>query len=410
MKEKLYKYADVLLKECLKLKQNQPLFISVNIERNDFALIVAELAYQMGCKDVYIETTNPYEKYLTLKYLEPTEMKKMTIWKKEKWNEYAKKDAAFLMLVSENPGLMKDIPTDKVVEMTNFSLQNRKDFNEARNKQSLAWCIGAVPTLSWAKQVFPKEKDPLNKLWNCIFKTCNLTEENPVEFLKEKMNTMRKRAEVLNNYRFTKLIYKNKMGTNLTIGLPKNHLWCTAEQELITGTTIIPNYPSEEIFTSPDMNEVNGIVYASKPLCYQDVLIDDFYIEFKKGKVVNAKAKKGNDTLQKLLKSCKNIDYLGEVALVPYDSPISNLNMIFYETLFDENAACHLALGDSFPECIKDGEAKTKEQLLKEGLNNCDNHVDFMIGTKDLEIIGLTEDKKEIIIFEDGNFSKLFDI
>ena len=410
MKEKQILYAETLLKECLKLKKDQPLFISVNIERNDFAMIVAETAYKMGCKDVYVELTNPYEKYLSLKYLDIKDMEQMTIWKKEKWNEYAKKDAAFLMLVSENPGLMKDIPTDKVVEMTNYSLQNRKDFNEARNKQSLAWCIAAVPTTSWAKQVFPKEKNSLDKLWNCIFKTCNLNEKNPMAYLKEKMQIMSNRAELLNKYRFTKLIYKNKLGTNLIIGLPKNHIWCTAEQKLINGTTIIPNYPSEEIFTSPDMKATNGIVYASKPLCYQDVLIDDFYIEFKDGKAIKAKAKKGNDTLQKLLKSCDNIEYLGEVALVPHNSPISNLNMIFYETLFDENASCHIALGDSFPECIKDGENKTKKELFQKGLNNCDNHVDFMIGTKDLEIIGLTEDNKEIVIFEKGNFSDTFNI
>lgn len=409
MKEQT-KYAKILLKECLKLKKNQPLFISVNVERYDFARIVTNIAYELGSKDVYVELVDPYEKHNTLQYLSIEELKSHHLWNKAKWDEYAKKDAAFLMLVSETPGLMKDIPTDKVVTMTDYSLKTRKCFNEARDKQSLAWCIAAVPTELWAKKIFPNDNDCVNSLWNCIFKTCEINTINPEEKLKNKIDTMAKRAKLLNDYHFKKLIYKNKLGTDFEISLLDKTIWCTACQKLITGTTIIPNFPSEEIFTSPDMNSANGIVYASKPLCYQDVIINDFYLKFKDGKVIEAYAKEGNETLQKLIKSCKNIDHLGEVALVPYHSPISNLNMIFYETLFDENAACHIALGDSFPECIVDGDKKSKKELYSEGLNSCTNHVDFMIGTKDLQIIGITYDQKEVPIFENGDFSKAFDI
>ena len=409
MKEQL-KYAEVLLKECLSLKKNQPLFVSVNIERYDFARIVSKLAYELGSNDVYIELVDPYERYNSLKYLSVQQLKKSPLWNRTKWNEYAKKDAAFLMLVSEMPGLMKDIPTDKVVVMNDFALKSRRTFNQARDKQSLAWCIAAVPTELWAKKIFPNEKDPVTALWKCIFKTCEINIDNPSEKLENKITTMAKRAKLLNKYHFKKLIYKNKLGTDFEVSLLEKSLWCTACQTLINGTRIVPNFPSEEIFTSPDMNSANGILYASKPLSYQDVIINDFYLKFKNGKVVEAYAKEGNETLQKLVKSCKNMNRLGELALVPYDSPISNLNMIFYETLFDENAACHVALGDSFPECIVDGEKKTKKELFNEGLNSCSNHVDFMIGTKDLQIVGITFDDKEIPIFENGNFSNYFDI
>jgi len=247
-------------------------------------------------------------------------------------------------------------------------------------------------------------------MWECIFKICKINTDDPIATLKEKNSLMCKRAQILNKYRFTKLKYKNKLGTDFEISLPDKHIWCTAEQKLITGTTIIPNFPSEEIFTSPDAFSANGIVYSSKPLCYQDVIIENFYLKFKDGKVIETNAKKGKDSLEQLIKSCDSIDRLGEIALVPYDSPISNLNMIFYETLFDENASCHMAIGDSFPECYENGDKMTKEELYKNNLNKCDNHVDFMIGTDDLEIIGITSDGKEIKIFENGNFSESFNI
>lgn len=410
MKKMLEKYAEVLLKECLKLKNNQPLFISVNVERYDFARIVTNVAYKMGAKDIFVELVDPYQKHQSLQALSVEELKTTSLWNKEKWNEYAKKDAAFLMLASEMPGLMKDIETNKIVQINDYTLKSRKDFNEARDKQSLAWCIAAVPTEMWAKKLFPNDLNPVEKLWDCIFKICKINTENPIDTLKEKNNTMRKRAQILNKYHFKKLKYKNGLGTDLEISLPDKHIWCTAEQKLINDTTIIPNYPSEEIFTSPDTFSANGIVYSSKPLCYQDVIIDEFYLKFKDGKVIESKAKKGDKSLQQLVHSCDSIDHLGEIALVPYNSPISNLNMIFYETLFDENASCHMAIGDSFPECYENGDKMTKDELFKCNLNKCDNHVDFMIGTNDLEIIGITKDGEEIKIFEKGNFSESFNI
>ncbi|MGN1337203.1 MAG: aminopeptidase [Candidatus Coprovivens sp.] len=409
MKEKMIKYAQVLLNTCLKVDKDQPLFISGNIERIDFMRIVADEAYKIGIKDINVEIVDPILKHSALKNLTFEELKNTEYWNKAKWNEYAEIGGAFLMLASETPGLMEDIDSKKISDITMYGYETRKKFDELRDKQITPWCIAAVPTESWAKFVFPQSKNSVEELWNKIFEICGINEENPEEYLQNKIDKLKIRAKKLNDYKFKTLKYENSLGTNLEIGLPKKHVWASGGETLITGKEILVNFPTEEIFTSPDCTTANGIVYSSKPLSYQDVVINDFYIEFKDGVAINCGAKKGEETLKNILSSCENSNRLGEVALVPYDSPISNSNVIFYETLFDENAACHLALGASFPECILGGEKMSKEELNEYNLNECTNHVDFMIGTKDLKITGFTPENKEVIIFENGNFSKEFE-
>ncbi|MDE5888799.1 MAG: aminopeptidase, partial [Bacilli bacterium] len=326
----------------------------------------------------------------------------------EKWNKYAKSGAAFLMLASETPGLMKDIDPMKLNELTMYSYETRKEFDELRNKSIVPWCIAAVPTLPWAEEVFPKSKDPLKDLWNEIFTICYINEKNPEKVWEQKIEKLSKVCEKLNSYHFKTLKYKNDLGTDFTIDLPDKHLWASGENKLVNGVHAIANFPTEEVFTSPTYDSANGIVYASKPLCYQDNLIEDFWIKFEKGIATDCHAKKGDKVLKQIISSCKNSNRLGEVALVPYDSPISNSNIIFYETLYDENASCHLALGASFAECLENGPKLSKKDLEKAKLNDCNNHVDFMIGSKDLSIVGTTVNGEEITIFEKGNLTKDF--
>lgn len=407
MKEKMNIYAEVLLKTCLKIEKGQPLFISFNIERVDFVRIVAKKAYEMGVVDIYFDMSDPILKHDAVKSLEEIDLKKIKFFEKSEWGEYAKRGAAFLMLTSQNPNLNKDLDPEKLNNLAVYANKTRGDFNTFRDASKVAWCIAAVPTLSWAKQVFPKAKDPLNKLWNAIFKVCMIDYDCAKKW-NTKVNNLRNCADKLNDYRFKKLKYVNSLGTDLTIELPKEHLWASGEETLQNKKNVLVNFPTEEVFTSPLYNGVNGIVYSSKPLMYQNNLIDEFNLTFKDGKVIKVHAKKGEKALKGLINSCAGANFLGEVALVPYDSPISNTNMIFYETLFDENASCHLALGDSFAECVKNGTNLNKKELKEKGLNSCDNHVDFMIGTKDLSIIGVTSTGKEIEIFKNGNFTKEF--
>lgn len=409
MKELLEKYAEVLLKSCLKVEKDQPLLISGDMERIDFIRILEKKALEMGVKDIYFDISDPYLKHEALKNLEVEDLKKLTFWNREIWNVYAKKKAAFLMLTSQTPGLMKDIDPKKMSAMTKYGYETRKEFDDMRDKSELAWCIAAVPTLAWAKELYPNSSNQVEELWNKIFEICGIKEENPTEIWNEKINKLKVRADKLTNYEFQFLKYESSNGTNLKIGLPKNHRWASGNERLANGKEVLVNFPTEEVFTSPDCLSAEGIVYSSKPLSYQGTIIDEFNISFKEGKVVEVHAKKGEEALKAMVDICENSNMLGEVALVPYDSPISNCNQVFLETLFDENAACHLALGDSFTECIENGSKIDKKELFEEyHLNKCDSHVDFMIGTKDLKITGITKDNKEIEIFRNGNFTEEF--
>ena len=408
MNELKTKYANIILKECLNIKPNQPLFISANNEISDFIRLVANEAYKLGVKEIYFDIFDPYLKHDALLNLEVTDLKKMSYWHKEEWNDYAKKGAAFLMLSSDMPGLMKDISVSKLNEMTTYSYETRKDFDTLRDRLEIPWCIAAVPNLKWAQEVFPNAKDPLNKLWHEILNICLINSKDAEKIWQDKINKLHERCQKLNNYQFKKLHYQNSLGTDFYISLPKNHLWSSGRELLQNGESILVNFPTEEVFTSPTANSAEGIVYSSKPLAYQDNIIDEFWFQFKEGKVISYGAKVGEENLKELLNSCPNINRLGEIALVENDSPISNSQLIFYETLFDENASCHLALGDSFSECLAGGLKMTKEELAQNNLNSCLNHVDFMIGTNDLKITGITNDNQKIIIFNNGNFTEEF--
>ena len=400
MKEK---YARVILESCLKIDKGQPLFISYNTERKDFVNIITDIAHELGVEDIYFDESDPYKKHDLLKTLDIEELK--PYWNKEKWNEYAKKDAAFLMLASENPGLMKDIDSKKLSEITKYAYSTRKIFDDYRDKSMLAWCIAAVPTDDWAKAL----NMTTDELWNQIFKVCNIDKEDPVKIWNEKNELLRIRAKRLTDYNFKTLKYSSSNGTNFKIDLPKDCIWESGYQKLSNGKRVLVNFPTEEVFTSPDYTSAEGIVYSSKPLSYQDNIINNFNISFKEGKVIDCHAEEGESILKEMINICENSNYLGEVALVPYDSPISNNNLVFLETLFDENAACHIALGDSFPECVINGPSIDKDTLFNEyHLNKCDSHVDFMVGTKDLNITGITKEGKEIPIFINGNFTEEF--
>lgn len=408
MKTLQEKYASVILNTCLKIKKNQKLLISANTEILEFVRVVANEAYKIGVKDIYFDITDSYLKHDALKNLDVKDLKKLQFWNKEKWNDYAEDGAAFLMLASEMPGLMKDIDPKKISDLTMYSYETRAKFDDLRNKSIVPWCIAAVPTESWAKEVFKKSKKPVEDLWKKIFEICHINERDPQKVWEKKISRLSNICEKLNNYEFKTLKYENSLGTDFTIELPDNHLWASGKEKLKNGMEVLVNFPTEEVFTSPAFDTANGIVYASKPLCYQDNIIEDFWIKFKNGKAVDCSAKKGEKILKEIISSCKNSDLLGEVALVEYNSPISESNIIFFETLYDENAACHLALGAAFPECLKNGTSMSKEELKKNKLNVCKNHVDFMVGTKDLKITGTTINNEKIVIFDKGNFTKDF--
>ncbi len=399
-------YARMILKVCLCIKKDQPLFIASSNETIDFVRILASEAYNLGVNDIYFDITDDCLKHDMLKELDFESLKKSSYFNKSIWNDYAKRGAAFIMLASVNPGLMSDIDSDKLNKVTMYSYNTRKEFDDMRSKLMVPWIIVGVPSINWAKKVFPNSSNPLNDLWDSIFNICYVNKPNPEKYLEDKLERLNYYKNKLNKYHFKKIIYSNKLGTNFSIELHPDSLWVTGRETLKSGESILVNYPTEEIFTSPLNNSANGIVYASKPLCYHDILIKDFYLEFKDGVVTNYGASEGEETLKQIINSCPNANRLGEVALVENSSSISQSNILFYETLFDENASCHLALGESFNECLKNGTNMSREELMANHFNQCDNHVDFMIGTSDLSIKGITFDNQEIDIFINGNFNE----
>ena len=319
MDELMTKYSNMILKVCLRVKENQPLFISFNSERLDFVRIVAREAYKLGVKDIYFDCIDSILKHDMLKNLDIENLKNSTYFNRYMWNEYARKGAAFVMLASETPGLMIDIDSDKQSEAFIYSLDSRKEFDGLRSKSMVPWCIAAVPTLSWAKKVCPESNNPVEDLWNKIFSICGVLEDNPEEHLENKLKVLSERKDKLNSLHIKKLMYTNSIGTNFSIELNDKTIWSTGRDKLVNGEEVLVNYPTEEIFTSPNRLSANGIVYSSKPLSYQDNLINNFWIKFENGKAIDCGASEGIDTLKSIINSCENSNYLGEVALVPYD-------------------------------------------------------------------------------------------
>lgn len=405
MKEKMEKYANLILMKGVNIKKGQPLFLIFPMEQMEFVRILIRRAYELGVVDIFFAYTDPELKHDQLKYLDEKDMKNYILWNKKDMSRYAKKGAAFVTLSSESPEIMKDIDAKKLGKMNTYGLRTSRYFDQLRNENTLAWTIAAVPTIAWAEKVFPHVKDPVKKLWEVIFDICLINKDDPLKAWDEKINTLEERSKKLNELHLTSLHFTNDLGTDLTIELSKKHVWSNSRTTLANGTKVVCNIPSEEVFTFPMRNGVNGIVYNSKPLVHNGNIIDSFWIKFKKGKVIDLQAKVGEEVLRETIFSNKNGNYLGEVALVPYDSSINKTNILFYETLYDENASSHLAFGNAFTECFRGYEKMSRREQKKAGLNQSSLHLDFMIGTKDLKIIGKTKDKKKVTIFENGNFS-----
>lgn len=302
---------------------------------------------------------------------------------------------------------MKDVETSKIVRVQKASNSQLTEYIDRLMNNVNVWCVASIPTVGWAKKVFPNvsSEEAVELLWDAIFKAVRVDMESPVNAWEEHDSKLKEYKKLLNDYNFEKLLIENEIGTNLELELPKGHIWYGGSDDSSEGTRFFPNMPTEEIFSMPKKRGVNGKVVSSLPLNLHGSLIEDFTFTFKDGKIVDFTAKKGYDQLKALIETDEGSHYLGEVALVPYDSPISNSKILFYNTLFDENASCHLAIGKAYPICIENGDKLTKEEMELNGVNHSLTHVDFMFGTKDLSIKGVTFDGKIIQVFKDGNYA-----
>ncbi|MDT8716002.1 aminopeptidase [Clostridium sp. 19966] len=406
-KENLKKYAELVIKSGINVQDNQILIINSPIECAEFTRMLSEIAYKAGAREVQIVWNDGVSSRIKYLYGKDEIFDEFPEWSKQMLVSYAKKGAAFLSVFSEDPELMKGISSERIARASKARGKALVEYYERVMSDKNSWCVVSIPTEAWAKKVFADSDrdEAVEKLWEAIFKTTRATEKDPVAAWEEHKRNLKKRIEILHSYKLKYLIYKNSIGTDLKIELPKDHIWIGASSTNENGLEFIPNIPTEEIFTLPLKNGVNGKVVSTKPLNLNGNLVENFSFTFKDGRIIDSAAEKGYDVLKELIDTDEGSHYLGEVALVPYDSPISNSKILFYNTLFDENAACHLAIGKAYPTCLKNGDNMTNEELEKAGVNNSLQHEDFMIGSQDLNITGITEDGKEIKIFENGNFA-----
>ena len=403
----LKKYAKLAIYQGVNVQKNQTLVISSPIECAKFTRMLVEEAYIKGAKEVVVQWNDELTGKLKYKYSPMEVFETVPEWVKESRLSYAKEGACFLSISASDPELLKDVDPKKVATFRKASSIASREFSSRLMSNENAWSIVSIPTVGWAKKVFPNvsEDEAVEKLWDAIFKIVRVDSQDPVKAWEEHKNTLKKNMDFLNSKRFKSLHYTNSLGTDLIIELPEKHLWAGGAEFTQDGTEFIANMSTEEIFSMPKKTGVNGKVVSSMPLNYGGNLINNFSLTFKDGKVVDFSAEEGYETLKNLLDTDEGAKYLGEVALVPYNSPISNSNIIFFNTLYDENASCHLAFGKAYSLCIKDGEKMSEEELLKEGANDSLTHVDFMIGTKDLQITGTTYDNEKFDIFVNGNWA-----
>jgi len=403
----LEKYAALIVKTGVNIQQGQTLVISSPIECAFFARMIAEVAYQAGARDVVMNYKDElFSKMRLLKAPEEV-FEEFPEWQKEFYISYVKQGAAFISIAATDPELLKDVSPERVAKVQKTSSIALKEYRERLMSNKNAWCVVSIPTKSWAKKVFPNlsEDEAIEKLWDGILATVRVGEGDPVAAWADHKKRLKERAHFLNLNQFKFLRYKNSLGTDLEIELPENHIWLGGSEYTPEGVEFIANMPTEEVFTLPKKTGVNGHVVSSMPLHYNGNLIEQFTLTFKEGKIIDFTAVKGYEILKQLIETDEGSHYLGEVALVPYDSPISNAKILYFNTLFDENASCHLAIGKAYPVCIKNGKKMKKEELDPLGVNDSLTHEDFMIGTQDLEIIGITSAGVEIPVFKNGNFA-----
>ena len=400
----LKKYAHTLLKYGVNLQQDQTLIISVDVENKDFAVIVTEEAYELGAKEVVLNwRCSPIARQRLL-HANESVLEKPANWIPEFYKQYIDDKAAFLSLISANPKALEGIPTDRI------SLQSRNlnkalsFYHTAIMNSSVTWCVASVPTVLWADLLGYEgtDEEKINQLWATLLKLCRIEGVEPKDTYRHHMAKLRHRCEALNKLDLKSLRYTCENGTDLLLELPEGHIWLGGEESSKDGTIFNANIPTEEVFSAPQYNGVNGVVHSTKPLIYHGNTISDFSFTFKEGKIVEYNAKEGYEVLKELVETDEGSQYLGEVALVDHFSPISQSNQIFYETLFDENASCHLAIGASYPTCLENSDGLSEDELKERGLNHSLTHVDFMIGHERMNIKGYTRDGQAVDIMIDG--------
>ncbi|GIN59786.1 aminopeptidase [Lederbergia ruris] len=402
----LEKYAALAVQVGVNVQKGQTLVINAAIETAEFIRLVVKKAYEVGAKNVVVNWND--DTISRLKYdLAPDEaFHEYPMWRAKEIEELAEEGAAFMSVVSSSPDLLKGVDSSRIANFQKVAGKALEKYRQYIQSDKVSWTVIAAPSKDWAAKVFPDaapdEQVPL--LWEAIFKATRVDTADPVAVWKKHDETLHEKVNYLNQKHYKKLHYKAP-GTDLTIELPEKHLWAGAGSVNQKGHEFMANMPTEEVFTVPQKDGVNGYISSTKPLSFAGNIIDEFTITFENGRIVDTKAKEGAEILKQLVETDEGSHYLGEVALVPHSSPISQVNILFYNTLFDENASNHLAIGSAYAFCIEGGKEMSQEELAKHGLNSSITHVDFMVGSAEMDIDGITEDGKSEPVFRNGEWA-----
>lgn len=402
--ERLKAYAHTLLTTGVHLKKGGTLVVSTDVEQKDFATIVTREAYALGAAEVVINWRAHEIAKERLLHASDDVLSQPAPWIPTYYKTYVDKGAVFLSLISANPYAMQGVEPNRIALQSRHLNKVLDFYHEAIMGSAVRWCVAAVATSLWADLLgfTGTDEEKTDTLWERIFTLCRIENVTPEEAIDAHLARLAKRTASMNTLNFTSLHYTCPNGTDLTITLPEGHIWQGGSELDKYGTEFDANIPTEEVFSAPQYDGVNGIVYSTKPLIYQGNRIEHFHLTFKDGKVVDYDAEVGKDYLTILLETDEGARYLGELALVDHYSPISQSDTIYYETLFDENASCHLALGAAYPTCLKDSDGLSKDELKARGLNQSLTHVDFMVGHEQMKIIGTTHDGRQITVMENG--------
>ena len=401
----LRKYAELIVRCGINVQKGQEVLIFADLDQPEFVKMVVEEAYKAKAKKVTVEWNyQPLDK-IHVRYQSVKTMGTVTDFQKARQQHYCDTMPARIHLISEDPDGLKGMDMEKVAKARKMSYPILKPYMDRREGVQ-QWCIAAVPGAAWAKKVFPGERTSvaMEKLWQAILSTSRVTED-PIKAWEEHNKNLHDRCAYLNSLGIAKLHYTADNGTDLTVGMIPEARFCGGEETSKQNITFNPNIPSEECFISPKKGVAEGVVYSTKPLSYQGQLIDNFYMRFENGKVVEAKAQVGNELLNTMLSMDEGAAYLGECALVPESSPIAESGILFYNTLFDENASCHLAVGMGYADTIENYHEKTLEECRDLGINDSMIHEDFMIGCDTMNIDAITRDGKTVAIFRKGNWA-----
>lgn len=404
--EKLEKYAELAVKVGVNIQTGQTLVINAALDSADIIRLIVKKAYEAGAKNVIVNWND--DAVSRLKYdLAPDEaFHEYPRWRAKEMEELAEQGAAFMSVVSSSPDLLKGVDPKRIANFQKAAGTALNKYRQYIQSDKISWTVIAAPSADWAKKVFPDTppEEQINKLWSAIFKATRADQEDPVAAWKKHDQLLHEKVDYLNKKRYKKLHY-TAPGTDLTIELPEGHLWVGAGSINEKGDEFMANMPTEEVFTVPHKLGVNGIVTNTKPLSYGGNIIDGFTLTFEKGRIVDVKAAEGEEILKGLIDTDEGSHYLGEVALVPFSSPISQSNILFYNTLFDENASNHIAIGSAYAFCLEGGKTMTQAELEEKGLNTSIAHVDFMIGSDQMDIDGITGNGEREPIFRNGEWA-----